>query len=335
MRVVMLVFVAGCYDPQPPTGAPCGPGGSCPAPLVCDPATDRCERDISAPADAPPVDARAPDAAPSDCWAAWRSGAPVLSSPQPLDALNTSDTDIDPTFFAENGILYIRRDFGGLDVFRAQRASKTEPFAVVDRIAALSSTAEDLRVSQDDTRTIAVFSSARNDATTGGLNFWMSTRAAVGEPWGMPTTAPFAAVNNDRNQYDPELTADALAIYFSEVPPNSPQQLFVTRRATAADAFATPQLVAFTAEPLLAADPTVSPDELVLVYASGPSPGVTDLQLATRSSTSEPFTTRTVLSVSSASGADGDADLSADGCELVFSSTRSGNRDLWIAQVQP
>jgi len=68
MRWCVLVLLAGCYSPAAPAGSPCGTSDSCPAPLVCSPATHTCEhtavpadaRDDDAPADVaidgPPTD---------------------------------------------------------------------------------------------------------------------------------------------------------------------------------------------------------------------------------------------------------------------------------------
>lgn len=50
--MLLLGVLTGCFDPQPPTGAPCGPNGECPTPLVCSPSTSTCEVTSSAPVDA-------------------------------------------------------------------------------------------------------------------------------------------------------------------------------------------------------------------------------------------------------------------------------------------
>lgn len=64
-RSLVVVVVAGCYAPTPHPGAPCGPNGACPAPLVCSPATATCEPVAIATDAARPLDARiARDGAP-------------------------------------------------------------------------------------------------------------------------------------------------------------------------------------------------------------------------------------------------------------------------------
>jgi hypothetical protein len=64
MRWCVLVLLAGCYAPAPPAGAPCNDGDTCPAPLVCSPATHTCER-TAVTADAA-IDTRAIDGPPGD-----------------------------------------------------------------------------------------------------------------------------------------------------------------------------------------------------------------------------------------------------------------------------
>jgi hypothetical protein len=69
-RLVFVLAAAGCYSPHPQPGAPCG-DGTCPAGLVCSPATQTCELEAidAAVDDAPPdspadatIDAPAPTA---------------------------------------------------------------------------------------------------------------------------------------------------------------------------------------------------------------------------------------------------------------------------------
>ncbi|MFN0249546.1 MAG: thrombospondin type 3 repeat-containing protein [Kofleriaceae bacterium] len=44
MRLLLVpVCVVGCFSPRPTSGVPCGANDSCPAPLVCSPASNTCE----------------------------------------------------------------------------------------------------------------------------------------------------------------------------------------------------------------------------------------------------------------------------------------------------
>ena len=90
-----------------------------------------------------------------------------------------------------------------------------------------------------------------------------------------------------------------------------------------------------------AADPTLSPDERVLIIstvASGASS--TDLYYATRTTRDDDFRViGPVPGVNVATQSEGDAELSSDGCELYFSATNADGtqtalpRDLYVARV--
>lgn len=63
--LVVIAVVSACYQPAPPNGAPCGPGNSCPGPLVCSPATQTCER-MAVPIGDAAIDTRTIDGPPGD-----------------------------------------------------------------------------------------------------------------------------------------------------------------------------------------------------------------------------------------------------------------------------
>jgi Tol biopolymer transport system component len=83
------------------------------------------------------------------------------------------------------------------------------------------------------------------------------------------------------------------------------------------------------------ADASLSPDELVIVYGAGTVGGQVDFKLyfATRASTADAFAGNQMLVDLESSASDGDPALSHDGCSLYFSSSRSGMRDLFVADV--
>lgn len=54
-RWLVWIVVCGCYDPQPPAGAPCGTGGACPSNQTCD------RGDTGEPNEALPCAASKPD----------------------------------------------------------------------------------------------------------------------------------------------------------------------------------------------------------------------------------------------------------------------------------
>jgi Tol biopolymer transport system component len=143
-------------------------------------------------------------------------------------------------------------------------------------------------------------------------------------------------VNDGMSQHDPELSDDGLRMYYAPNPGGG-QRVHLATRATRGDPFGPgAELAALT--PAITVDPTLSPDELVLVYAGTPDVGTTpvDLYYATRSSTALEFTNPMPLTALNTTTQDADPALSADGCELVFASNRGagGDRDIYIVDVQ-
>jgi hypothetical protein len=88
----------------------------------------------------------------------------------------------------------------------------------------------------------------------------------------------------------------------------------------------------------IAADPAVSPDQRVIVFTTRAANNTQQLDVVTRVSANAPFGVPAILSIDLPNVNDGDADLSADGCSVLFASDRpggAGNKDLWIADVMP
>jgi hypothetical protein len=73
------------------------------------------------------------------------------------------------------------------------------------------------------------------------------------------------------------------------------------------------------------------------VYShAGNTDGTNRMTLATRATTADPFVMIGELPIDGdASLVDADAALSADGCELVFTTDRGASRDLYSSTVQP
>jgi Tol biopolymer transport system component len=328
-------LLAGCFAPEFPVGLPCSPTDTCPTGQTC--RDGRCElagmpeidADPNAP-DAPPggVDG-APDAPPTTgCWAAWHAG-PTFGTPRELIELSTGGFDGDPFLAADDLTLYFSRG-PPQDVVVAVRPDRTSAFGPAAADFALNSLADEARVSLTADGLVAALASNRS-----GISFDLheATRSSTSMPFGTPSTVPFAMVNNDMTQHDPDISDDGLRIYFA---PNlgGGQRVALASRPARGAAFGPPTALAgLTAG--TTSDPTLSPDELVIVYAVSMSPTPADLYVATRSSTTVEFSAGTPLSALNTTSSDGDPSLSSDGCELFFSSSRGpgGDRDLWIVDV--
>ncbi len=271
------------------------------------------------------------DDAPRDCWPAWRSGPPTFAAPEPVTELADPDKQGNPWLAADGLTLYFDSGTGNTELFRASRPARDLPFAPRVAISELTSPVEDTGLVLTADGLYGVIASSR--AGGEGFDLWQVERADAAAPFEMPLRPPYAAINNNINQYDAYLTPDGLRVYYAEntAPGNV---LRVAARASVVDAFLPPIQLPGAATFAVEADPDLSPDERVMVF-SAQSGGPLRLFTASRAEPTSPFDPPTPLTAISPTGLDGDPAFSADGCELFFISDRGGNRDLWRTTVIP
>ena len=330
MRLLWLV-VAACYAPSPPAGDPCGDHNACPSELTC--VAGFCVTgagDASIDTALPGSDAGS-DGARADCWAAWHTGNPMLSDARLIAELSTADDERDPDLGSDGlSIVFARGVVGSHDLYQASRASRDQAFGSATLITALSSTdGDEGKLTESPDGKTVVFSSSRSGGA-GSDDLWTAAVTAAG--FGMPTETAVGALDDASSQLDPTLTTDGTTLYYSELSSVSQQILASTR--SGAGTFSISQTIVIGGATARVADPAPSPDQLTLVYTGLDQPAnQTDLFVATRASTADAFVTAGTLSVDTASN-EGDATLSADGCDLVFSSQRdSGMLDLYEATI--
>lgn len=287
-----------------------------------------------------PVDAAVDAAAPS-CLPRWLDDAgPALSAPQPLTALTSDGDERDPWLSADGLQLYFDRNpgsHGNNDIYLATRASPAAEFANPAAVDNLDTDADDSRASLDGDGTLLALSSRR---TTGKFQIFVSTRGNVTQAFpspSLPDQVMVASVNAGAdNFYDPFLSTDGLRLYLAPAVTGAAQQIAVATR-TAGQSFGAwaplPMINSGAGE----ADPALSPDERVIVFTSGRTVsgfGKTNLWYATRQRATDAFSAPRLIPTVNGDADDGDPMLSADGCELYFSSTRTGGRyHLFRAQV--
>jgi hypothetical protein len=142
-------------------------------------------------------------------------------------------------------------------------------------------------------------------------------------------------------QTRPWLSADRLRLYFGSARASvtSVDVLMASRSAVASD-FGTPAAIAALSLPgSSAAGPSLTSDELTIVFESDRAGGVGgfDLWSATRASLAAPFSAPVRLSTVSSTARDAGAEIAADGRTLYFESDRAGGlggTDIWVAVRQ-
>ena len=262
------------------------------------------------------------------CWPAWRTNALRFASVRPLTELNTPGFDGDPWLSDDaRKLVYSSGGTGGLDIYEATRANRSSLFDPPVRRDDLSSAGEDTKVTMTPDELYLVESSNRLPSQ-GGYDLWAARRATRSDNF-VPTTAPVGTLNTVLHELDPHLSTDGLRLYYTaDTNPN--QEIRVASRASRDDAFG-PAVRVDGLGIDYTADATLSGDELVIAYSAAVSLG--DIYYASREGIDELFSNAQAVPDVNSSEQDGNSFLSADGCELVFSSLRSGNADLYLGTV--
>ena len=285
---------------------------------------------------APPPD----DAAPaSPCLGRWRDDTVTLGAPTLIAELASADVDRDPYLTPDELTIYFSTTrnatpAGVADVYTAKRTSLSAPFGAPQRVNEISSPDYDSRFSMSASELIGVVASSRA-GTEGNSDLWIATRADKSVPFGTFQAAMgLPNVNSSDHELDPEVSADGLRIYLAV---SFPQRIMVSQRTSLGSTFGSVQQVQGVAAGTGSdADPSLSPDERIIAFASTRGSSDGDLYYATRTDKDAAFSTPIRVPNVNANGAnDGDPTLSADGCRLYFASDRSGNWELYAAAVTP
>lgn len=346
-RVLWVAVLVGCYSPTPPSGSPCLTRDDCPDPLLCDPLTSTCQdaeclATSTCPTDAtiddgeldpdtrPPADAQG-----EDCWSQWTTVTLAFAEPRPL-AFSSNKAEGDPSLSPDNLELYFARKDQVFEIYVSRRATRQDPFTSVERVAGLENQTEDSRAALSPDGLELIFASKRSGGN-GGSDIWVARRSTPSSNYDTVSLGYTDLLNTHRDQYDPELSADGRTLFFATVPENQAQRIAYAMRPGGGAPFMPPTLLEVNVPGATAvADPTISPDQRVLVFTAAAT-GSSDLYFATRAATSDPLVVMgRVPSVNTDGGLERDAELSADGCQLYFArGAGSGQQpgDIYVADV--
>jgi Tol biopolymer transport system component len=293
----------------------------------------------------PPPDPDAPstdggiDGPPAvSCLARWYDGTVAFEPPTQIAELAAPEMDRDPFLSRDELTLYFasyRSPAQNGDIFTATRSAIGSPFSAPQRDTGISSSATDSRFSMTSSELVAVLASDRN-GTEGNSDIWIASRLLKTLPFGsfMQATG-MPNINSPDNERDPELSADGLHLYLSA---GSPQRIVVSSRSNLGGSFGSVQPLANLAGGSGDdADPALSSDERVIVFASTRGNGDGDLYYATRADKNAAFGTPARMpDVNVNSANEGDPFLSPDGCRLYFASDRAGssNWELYVASMR-
>ena len=287
-------------------------------------------------------DARVQPDAPTDCWAGWRAGTPNVQAPQLVPELADAMAQGDPSLASDDLELFVTRGpIGSGDIYHSTRPDRGSPWSTLQPVTELNTASDDLRLSVGRDGT-AVFSSSRG----GSVAMYSTSRGAPDQMFAAPTQTLVTATNMAGVlEHNPELSEDELTLYFAPII-NSSNTERVSRaiRPTTQDPFGAPSVITEIQILVGQGDASISPDELVIVFAARDTPtggcvaGMRcfDLFFATRASKADPFGAPIeVPNVNSFAHTDNNTEISSDGCELYFASQRAGNAAIYRATVTP
>jgi predicted neuraminidase len=251
---------------------------------------------------------------------------PRFAPPVLVSALSDPDSiDEDPTFTGDLLELYFMSTRAGTkDIWSSNRVAQPDPWGAPTRVAELDSTSDEWSpaVSLDGLSIWFATTRAGVDA-----KIWLATRASRSDAWGAPSAVPELAGN--KVDFAPAVDATGTLLFFSSNRAGSAGfDLYASSRANVRDAWGAPTLISGLNSDSDEYDPFVAQGGLVVFFTSMRS-GAGDIFWSARQSTAEAFETPTRLDDIDSDSYDSDSTLSPDRSYMMFSSTRSGNAEIY------
>ena len=248
-----------------------------------------------------------------------------------VDALNSASGEGEISFSGDGLRVYISTDRSSRsgDIFAAERSSTSATFGPLEPLSAMNSDVYDAIAESIDGLLAALCTD--RDGGRGGVDLWLGARPDRSTPWTIELFSPKAAINSPEHDWDPIFSRDGLELYLASnnfVGGPGVQDIVVARRASRGEPFGAPTLVPNLNTAAGEADPTFSPDELVVVFASNRTDGVGghDLWYATRLSLDRDFEQPHLLPGLNTVDNETEPTFSPDGRELYFASDRPGGQ---------
>jgi hypothetical protein len=251
---------------------------------------------------------------------------PRFMPPQLVTSLsNPIASDEDPTFTGDLLELFFMSTRNGTrDLWTSRRASADVPWGPPAPVMELSSPAADYSpgITLDG---LTIWFATDRDLTRGRI--WRSARVNRGAFWSPPV--PVTELASPSVDVGPVVDATDTLFYFSSNRPGAfGFDLYFATRAVARALWSPPIPVPGVNTPSDELDPFVAQGGLVLFFTSTRA-GMGDIFWATRRSTDAPFAPAVPLVDVNSPFFDSDASLSLDLGYMMFSSTRSGNSEIY------
>lgn len=292
----------------------------------------RDESDVPRP-DEPPAQAIGEDdpLLERNCIDAWVDGVFTMSEPRQVVELNSYGLEADPRVTDDGLTIYFTSSRIGWDddsdIFVAHRPSRSVPFGKPTYLEGINSEDHESGFSVWPNGMGAYFATDRG---TDKKQLWKATRRAPFDEF--VVEGPISGVNTDADDFDPMSSEDGLRLYWTAVTDDSTNDegkahmRMATRTATDKPFELSRELVLDTSA--YEDSPALSRDERVIVFGTSHG-GDHDLWYAVRASPEDDFSAPLPVPGVNSTARDGEAFLSADGCDLYFASDRTGGLGSW------
>jgi hypothetical protein len=265
------------------------------------------------------------DAAVPACDVTKPFGTPTL-----VDGVNTSDHDKWGWQTVDQRTIYFSRAPAGSDtqnLFVATRAQPSDAFTDARAIDSVNTTSNEARpMVSSDGRTLYM-----EYVDSAGVDIHFSTRSDTSAEFS--AQMPLPVINGSTADFNPWISADGLTMYFTS-DRDGFNDIFRATRASTSDNFSAPMAVAELNSSAGDYMGALSADGLEIFIGSSRDTNLAndDIFYATRDTPSGPFgAVMKIAELSNAATNEYPTWVSADRCQLMFTSNRSGNYDIWIA----
>jgi hypothetical protein len=247
-----------------------------------------------------------------DVWFATRTSPDApFGAPAAVTAVNGSSFETSEAISSDGLTLWFGSDradgAGGEDIWVSQRSSRTSDWSTPLDLVALNSPADDIPRPPGQHQLVMPMASER--ATPYEYQTYLAPRPAIGAPFGAPVAIPeLDYIFAGRSIVDGFLSDDGLTMFFSSAPASQAADAGTTRDAGA------------SIDGGKAGDAGAANSDLFVAY---------------RRSTSEPFAETQPLSDLNTAADERDPWLTPDGTTLYFTSDRGGVLNIYTAHVLP
>ncbi len=168
-----------------------------------------------------------------DIWSSERGDRGTdWATPVAVAELNSADRETGIALSADGLKVWFSSDrtesMGGLDIFTAERKSRTDAWSAVTRVDELSTADDDLVSAVNDTNTVCLLARRPKDASN--YDIYVSTRASESDPWG--AVSKLTELDTSSNESDAFLLGDGLELLYTRS-----KQLELARRPSPAAPF--------------------------------------------------------------------------------------------------